>query len=176
MKLLGILRVSAVVLVLAVQACSPALNWREVRVNAGPLRALFPCRPDQGAQSVALGDRSVNMSMMGCEAGGAMFTLAHVDHGSAEDGEALLALWQSGTLASMQGVQTRQAPFLLKKVSDTPAPRQIRATGKRADGSLVVLQAAWFVVGGVIYQAAVYSDHDNEEVVQSYFEGLWVDK
>lgn len=169
------LRAGAVAAVLALQACSPALNWREVRLGAGPLLALFPCRPDQGGQSVALGERTVKMSMMGCEAGGAMFTLAQVERVSSDDDEVLVTLWQSGTLASMQGVQTSEAPFLLKKVRASPAPRQIRAAGKRADGSAVVLRAAWFVVGGAVYQAAVYADSDNDEVAQTYFEGIRVE-
>ena len=162
-------------LLLALQACSPALNWREVRVDSTPLLALFPCRPDQGVQSVALGERAVKMTMMGCEAGGAMFTLAQVDRSGAGDDAALIALWRTGTLATMQGVQTREAPFLLKKVSASPAPQQLRAAGKRADGSPVVLRAAWFAVGGAVYQVAVYADADNDAVVQTYFEGLRVD-
>ncbi len=166
------LKAAAIGLILVLQACSPALNWREVRVGTAPVLALFPCRPDQGVQSVTLGDRTVKMTMMGCEAGGAMFTLAHVDQSSTDDGEALVALWQGGTLASMQGVQTSQAPFMLKTASATPAPRQIRAAGKRPDGSSVVLRAAWFAKGNAIYQAAIYADSDNDEVAQSYFEGI----
>ena len=104
-----------------------------------------------------------------------MFTLAQVDRSGAGDDAALIALWRTGTLATMQGVQTREAPFLWKKVSASPAPQQIRATGKRADGSPVVLRAAWFAVGGAVYQVAVYADADNDAVVQTYFEGLRVD-
>jgi hypothetical protein len=164
----------AMVVFLVLQGCTPTLNWREVRLDAAPLLALFPCRPDQGVQAVALGERVVKMTMLGCEAGGAMFTLAHVDRGGSVDDEALVALWQSGTVASMQGVQTSAAPFVLKNVSTSPAPRQIRAAGKRADDSSVVLRAAWFAVGGAIYQVAVYADRDNDDVVQSFFEGIRV--
>ena len=102
-----------------------------------------------------------------------MFTLAQVSRSG--DDAALMAWWRTGTLASMQGVQTREAPFLLKKVSASPEPQQIRASGKRPDGSPVVLRAAWFAVGGAVYQVAVYADSDNEAVVQTYFEGLRVD-
>lgn len=157
-------------------ACSPALNWREVRPDGAPLMALFPCRPDQGVQSVPLGVQVVKMAMMGCEAGGAMFTLAHVQLDSAVDAEALRAQWQAGTLASMQGVSAGgEAPFALKKASATLSPTQIRATGKRADGSPVALRAAWFVVGGALYQAAVYADRDVEDVAQTYFDGIQVE-
>ena len=170
------LKASAMAWLLVLQACSPALNWRDVRVDSAPLLALFPCRPDQGVQSVTLGARVVKMTMMGCEAGGAMFTLAQVARGGADDDAALVALWRAGTLASMQGVQTSEEPFVLKKASANPAPRQLRATGKRDDGSSVVLRAAWFAVGAAIYQVAVYADSDNEAVVQTYFDGLRVNE
>ena len=176
MRLPCLLQASAIALLLVLQACSPALNWREVRVDSAPLLALFPCRPDQGVQSVVLGARVIKMTMMGCAAGGAMFTLAQVARNGSEDDAALIALWRAGTLASMQGVQTSEAPFVLKKASASPAPRQLRAAGKRADGSSVVLRAAWFAVGATVYQVAVYADSDNEAVVQSYFEGLRVDE
>lgn len=163
-------------LLFALQACSPALNWREVRVDSAPLLALFPCRPDQGVQSVTLDVRVVKMTMMGCEASGAMFTLARVDRSGREDDAALVALWKAGTLASMQGIQTNESPFMLKKASTDPAPRQLRAVGKRSNGSPVVLRAAWFSVGAALYQVAVYADSDNEAAVQTYFEGLRVDE
>jgi hypothetical protein len=156
-------------------ACSPALNWREVRPDGAGLMALFPSRPDQGVQSVALGALVVKMSMMGCEAGGAMFTLAHVALDGSMDAEALRAQWQVGTLASMQGTAGKEEPFFLKGASSSLSPGQIRATGQRADGSPVAMRAAWFAVGGVVYQAAVYADRDVDEVAQTYFDGIRVD-
>ena len=170
-----VFKASVVALILFLQACSPALNWREVRVDSAPLLALFPCRPDQGVQSVTLGARVVKMTMMGCEAGGSIFTLTKVDRSLTADDEALIALWRVGTLNSMKGVQTSQAPFLLKKAASNPTPLQLRAAGKRADGSPVVLQAAWFALGPALYQVAVYADSDNNAAVQTYFEGLRVE-
>jgi hypothetical protein len=156
-------------------ACSPTLNWREVRPDGAALTALFPCRPDQGVQTVALGEHGVKMAMMGCEAGGAMFTLAHVALDGSVDAEVLRGLWQMGTLASMQGALTTEEPFALKKASGNMLPGQIRATGKRADGSPVAMRAAWFAVGGSLYQAAVYADRDVDEVAQTYLDGIRVE-
>ncbi len=166
---------AASALSLLLVACSPALNWREVRPDGAALLALFPCRPDQGVQVVALGEHEVKMAMTGCEAGGAMFTLAHVALDGAVDAETLRALWQTGTLASMQGAPSSEQPFALKKAAATLLPRQISATGKRADGSPVAMRAAWFVVGGSLYQAAVYADRDVDEVAQTYFDGIRVE-
>lgn len=166
---------AASALALLLVACTPALNWREVRPDGAALTALFPCKPDQGVQTVALGEHGVKMAMTGCEAGGAMFTLAHVALDGAVEAEALRALWQMGTLASMQGATTAEEPFALKKASAAVLPKQIRATGKRADGSPVAMRAAWFVVGGSLYQAAVYADRDVDEVAQTYFDGIRVE-
>ena len=156
-------------------ACSPALNWREVRPDGASLFALFPCRPDQGVQTVALGEHEVKMTMMGCEAGGAMFTLAHVALDGSIDPEVLRVQWRLGTLASMQGEPGNEEPFELKKASASLSPTQIRAAGKRANGSPVEMRATWFAVGGVLYQAAVYADHGVDEVARTYFDGIRIE-
>lgn len=156
--------------------CSPALNWREVRVDGAPLVALFPCRPDQGVQAIPLGAHVVKMSMMGCEAGGAMFTLAYVSLDGSIDAEALRELWQAGTLASMQGVPAEAEPFALKKAGASLAPTQIRTNGQRKDGSPVAMRAAWFTAGGALYQVAVYADGDVDKVAQDYFDGIQIEQ
>lgn len=35
-------------------ACSPALNWREVRATPSALKAMMPCKPDKAVRQVAV--------------------------------------------------------------------------------------------------------------------------
>lgn len=60
-------------------ACTPAFNWREVGFEVGGVTALLPCKPDRGSRTVQLAGQTVQMSMAGCESGGAMFTVALVE-------------------------------------------------------------------------------------------------
>lgn len=44
--------------------------------------------------------------------------------------------------------------------------------GRRADGSAVQGQAAWFVHGQQVFQAVVYADKLRPEAVEPFFSGL----
>ncbi|TAG25753.1 MAG: hypothetical protein EAZ37_11585 [Burkholderiales bacterium] len=59
--------------------CTPAFNWREVGFDQAGVTALLPCKPDRGTRAVQLAGQSAQMSMAGCESGGAMFTLSLVE-------------------------------------------------------------------------------------------------
>lgn len=79
----GILSARNAIQIIAVSAsfagCTPAFNWREVGFDQAGVTALLPCKPDRGERSVQLAGQAVQMSMAGCEAGGAMFTLSLVE-------------------------------------------------------------------------------------------------
>ena len=69
-------RVVFVAVLVIAAGCSPAFNWRTVRADAPGLELLLPCKPDKGARSVPLAGQPVEMSMLGCDAGDATFTVA----------------------------------------------------------------------------------------------------
>src|SRR5690349_23446913 len=58
---------------LALLACSPALDWREVRVDDAGLIAQFPCRPERQTRDLAVAGRRVHMQMVACKAGGSTY-------------------------------------------------------------------------------------------------------
>jgi hypothetical protein len=57
-------------------ACTPTFNWREIRFDQAGVTALLPCKPDRASRVVELAGQQLATSMAGCEAGGAMFTVA----------------------------------------------------------------------------------------------------
>jgi hypothetical protein len=59
-------------------ACTPAFNWRDVGFDGLPLAALLPCKPERATRIVPVAGAPRAMVMAGCEAGGAMFTVAVV--------------------------------------------------------------------------------------------------
>ena len=75
----GALGRQACVLACALVACSPALDWREVRVDGGALTALFPCRPEHRARTVPLGADSVRMEMVACAASDSTYAVGYID-------------------------------------------------------------------------------------------------
>jgi len=68
MSLLRVLPLAPALIALA--ACTPALNWREVPLPPTSAVALLPCKPDHAERTVPLGGAPTVLSVTGCEAGG----------------------------------------------------------------------------------------------------------
>ena len=83
-----------------ISACTPAFNWREVSFDQAGAAALLPCKPDRGTRPVQLAGQSVQMNMAGCEAGGAMFTVALVQVPQAAQAALVAAEWKASNKAT----------------------------------------------------------------------------
>ena len=157
-------------MLLALAACSPALNWREVRPENTRLSLLLPCKPDKAQKLVPLGGQPTVLSMLGCEAGGATFAVAVADVGDAAKAAAVLAQWQSLTLANMKAVPAA-GRMLAQKISGAPVAR-VEAQGQRADGTAVTGQAAYFAQGSQVFQVVMYAPKITPEAAETFFSSL----
>ncbi len=153
----------------ALAACNPTLNWREVRAEPVALTALLPCKPDRGARTVPLAGRDTPLNMLGCDAGGATFAVAFADVGEAARVAPALAQWRAATLANMQASGATEQPFT---VPPGLAAVRVAATGRRADGAAVQGQALYFSQGTQVFQAVVYADRLAPDTADTFFAGL----
>ncbi|MBP9954797.1 MAG: hypothetical protein KBF22_10020, partial [Ottowia sp.] len=163
---------------LAAAACTPSLNWREVRLAPTTAVALLPCKPDRAERSVPLGGEPTTLAVSGCEAGGATFALmaAKVPAGRAPD--ELLAGWQQATLANMRvsGTPARQ-PFHPPKGLPLAHAQRVVAQGQQADGRSVTAQAVWTARtagdgGTELVHAVMYAERPQPAVADAFFEGI----
>jgi hypothetical protein len=150
-------------------ACSPALNWREVRPDGVNLVMLLPCKPDRAIKTVPLDGRDTVLSMTGCEAGGAMFALARADVGDASRAAQVLAQWQSLTLAHMRASQSVTQNAQVPGADALPQPVQVLARGSHPDGQAVEGRALYFARGSQLFQAVVYAPRVSSEAVETFF-------
>ncbi len=156
------------VLAMAVLACTPALNWREVRLNR--LNAWLPCKPDTAQRTVRLGGHAVVLNMAGCEAGDGVFAISHTVVPSAAQVSEVLAAWRAATLANMRSSGASEHP--LRLASGTPPGSHamlLHATGQRADGNAVQAQLAWFAAGQDVFHIAVYARQVSPEMAETLF-------
>jgi hypothetical protein len=168
-------RPAALLLLLAaaLAACSPTFNWREVRVESTPLKAMLPCKPDKGARRVPMVGRDVELAVAGCETGGATFAILHADLGAdAGRADEVLVQWNRATLANMHGTAAPGRPFTPPGGTPLPGSVRVSASGQRPDGSPVRGEAAYFARGGQVFQAVVYAAEPRPEWVQPFFDGL----
>ena len=156
----------------ALSGCNPTFNWRELRLQDSALVALLPCKPDRGARRLTLGAQEIELQMMGCEAGGALFAVSHAELRSPDDVLPVLAKWKAAMLLNMHAETSSKTPFTLKGATLLPQSERMVATGRRADGSVVTAWGVWFASGAHVFHAAVYADKPLPEASETFFSGL----
>ena len=162
-------------LLIALGACSPALNWRIVDVAGTPLTALLPCKPDQAVRDVDWGAGPVPLAMLNCDAGGATYAVLHLRVADPSDVPTVLARWQQALQKQLQTPQAGSAgePFLMPGALELPQSRRVQWQGRNAQGQAVYADALWFVrlegAKARAYQALVLSAQPVPSAVRDTF-------
>ena len=161
---------------LMLAGCSPTLNWREVRLAASALKVLLPCKADQGSRPVELAGQLVELQMVGCEAGAALFAVSHVELKDSSRMAEIQAGWQTAMLAAMAvkepEVPVQRTAFELKGAAAQPPAVRLQAQGRRPDGRAVMAQAVWFSQGTHLFHAVVYAERLGPAATEPFFAGL----
>ncbi len=160
-------------LLCAAGACTPTLDWRDVRPQGAVLQALFPCKPDVHARQVALAAVVVEMILYACSAGGATYAVGFADIGNAQRVEAALAqLWAAAAGNIDAKGAHAVAPLRIEGMApDGQAVRQAFA-GRLADGQQVQEQAAVFARGTQVYQVTMVGHQLDADAIETFFGAL----
>ena len=153
-------------------ACSPSLNWREVRIKGTDLVAMLPCKPDEGARVVPLAGQDVEMHMTGCEAAGATFAIADIKLAQAAATPDVLAQWRTAALANMEARSSQDVPRKEVPGESSSSRAMVLAQGQRKDGTAVMMQGVWFARGSQVFHAVVYAQRITPDVTETFFPGL----
>lgn len=170
--------IAIVALGLALAGCSPALNWRSVRLEDAPLTITLPCKPEHAARTVNLGAGDVELSLVGCEADGATFAVSHMRLADPSQAGAALAQWRAAVLARLQAPAAAAVDSPFVPAGALVLPQSVRSTvqGRKPDGGAVAAQAVWFArleAGQArLYHAVVYAERDRPAVADTFFAGL----
>lgn len=142
-------RLCSALLVLALAACSPSFNWREVRGNDAPYVVLLPAKPTRFARPVDLGGIKVEMNMTAAEVDDVNFAVASAKIEDAAQRQAALATMQAAMLRNISSDKHSEKAVTLK--GGVPATEVI-ASGK-AGNTALVLHARFAMHGNRVYQA-----------------------
>ncbi len=147
----------ALALATGVLACSPALDWREVRPEGTALQVLMPCKPQHLVRHNELAGHKVAVHQLSCQADGAHWSLMHADVvDPARTGAALLQ-WRAAVLSNLQlAVATPGEPGL-RVAGATPNDQsgQWPLRGQFPDGRSAHGRLATWAHGTRVFQAAV---------------------
>ena len=188
------LAVAAVVLS-GLSACSPALDWREVRLEGdGGLMASFPCKPEHHQRTIEMAGwpGPLAVGLWSCEAGGATWALSRVQVAQPEQARTLLLAWPRWTRGNLEAaarqlpvareVQAQDAEVRVQGMTPWPEARAWHWQTERADASgrpLPVEASAWHFAHGLsVFQAAVWragasmGGAKGEDVANAYFQSF----
>ena len=156
----------------ALVACSPALDWRQVRPEGWGLLATMPCRPDQQQRQVALAGAPVALSLLVCSAEGHTFALASADVGDpGRVAPALQALLQAAQ-ANVQGQVLAEQPAAVPGMTPQAGAVRRQLAGRMPDGRAVREQVEVFAHGLRVFQATVVGPDAGPSQAGPFFEAI----
>jgi hypothetical protein len=166
-------RLHTALALLALAACTPTFNWREVGVESTPLKAMLPCKPDKLERRLEFAPgRELVLHAMGCEAGHATFAVLYTELPMAGELAEVLLRWKSANLAASKATVRSETAFQPAGAIGLPQSVQVRAEGQRADGRTVQSQSAYFGRGTQAFQAVIYAPRITSEMSEPFFAGL----
>jgi hypothetical protein len=158
----------------ALAACSPAMDWREVREERAGLVAMFPCRPDRVERSVEIAGRRSAMHLLSCSAEATTFAVGWFELDDPAAVAAGLAALRAAALANFGATVAQAVPWQPTGATPNREAARLTLAGRVPDGAAVQVHAAFFAHGLIACQATVFGVDPGVESVQTFFSGLKV--
>ncbi len=158
----------ALMLLGVLAACSPALNWREVRSDGAPALALMPCKPERATRDVPLlgpAAPQLSLNMTSCEADGSTYALGVVKLPDESTALSAVQTWRSATWASLKQASSGGAapPGWQQTTTQVPASQagqlaeSWEGPGLSHNGQPLQARVLWVRKGPWLMQAAAYA-------------------
>jgi len=161
-----------VLLALGLAACSPALNWREVRPEGSDAVALFPCKPDRFARAVPLAGSRVEMQLASCAVEGVTYGLSHASVAQPAQVKWALEEMQAAAAKNIGAGPATPAPLSISGMTPHPLAQRWALQGHGPDGKPVHEQVAVFTRGLRVYQATIVGPNIDAEAAETFFSGI----
>jgi len=157
---------------LALTACAPSLNWREVRPEGSAATVLLPCKPSVMVREVRLAGGPVRLLLHACSAGEQTWALAAAD--IVDPGRVAPALdeLRAAAVANLGAGAATALPLTVPGATPNTSSSRVLLTGKLPDGAAVQEQVAVFTHGTWVFQATVLGAQLPPDAVDTFFGSL----
>jgi hypothetical protein len=174
MSALPVMLLMVPMIVLALTACSPSLNWREVHNIDGRYSVLLPAKPASHERPVNLGDLKIMMQMTAAEADEMSFAVASATIESDAQRKAALTLMQQAMVKNISGNVTQQRTLKLK---DGTEAIETQASGTTGRGREMSLFARFVIKDQRVYQAVALGPKDRltAEIAETFLSSFALD-
>jgi hypothetical protein len=164
-------RVATLIALVQLCACSPSLDWREVRPEGSGVVALFPCKPTMDARMVTLDGPPVRMVLTACQAGDATWAVAFADATEPSRVAPALAALRAASVSNLGAAARVIAPMQVSGMTPNPQAERVRIDGKLPNGEAASLETGFFVKGTRVFQATVMGKAGSEPLA-IFFDSL----
>ena len=165
----------AILLGVAIGACSPALDWRDVRPEGSGLSLQFPCKPTSRTRAGSIGAQAATLTLVSCTTDGLTFGLVHADLGDPARVTPALVAMRKALAANLGAGEDVAEPFALAGMTPNAGAVRVRVSGRSPEGGPITEVAVVFTRGTRVYQAAVLGAQPDADAVAVFFDSLRLD-
>jgi hypothetical protein len=162
----------ATTLLAVATACTPTLDWRDVRPEGSGATLLLPCKPSSLTRDVRLAGGSVRLTLHACSAGGATWALGFADVGDAARVAAALAELRAAAIANLGAGASQVLALAVPGATPYAGNTHVLISGHLPDGAAVQEQLAVFARGTLVFQATVLGAQLPADGVETFFTSL----
>ena len=135
----------------ALLACTPPLDWREVRVTDTPYVVLMPAKPTAHTRTVKLDGTDIAMTMRGADVEGVTYAVGAVTLPDEARAASAARALQAALVRNLDGAVRQEKQLIVSGLPMTA----IQVDGKNARGDAIRLHARFAARGPFAYQAVV---------------------
>lgn len=166
------LRTCALAGLVALSACAPGLDWREVRPEGANLLLMFPCKPASDARKVEMQGRTFDMRLYACKASNQSFALSYVDVGDPALVAPALQQMRESLAAKLAAAAASAVAVQVGGMTPNPQALQQSLAGKLPDGANTQGAVAVFAHGTRVYQAVVLGPKRDAAAEEGFLNGM----
>jgi hypothetical protein len=160
----------------ATTACTPPLNWRDVRPAHTGLLLQFPCRPSLRERVVPLAGRPVRLSLYACNADGQTWALEVADVPDPAHVEGVLGELRRDIAANVGAKEGRSLTLRVPGATPSQRATHLVLSGHRPDGRAVQMQVALFADATHVFQATALGERLTELATETFFASLRLER
>jgi hypothetical protein len=163
---------SALVVSGVLAACTPELDWRDVRPADSGLLLQLPCRPGAVERALVLAGTARRVVLHSCAADGMTWGVAFADVGDPAHVAPVLRAWRDAAAANIGAVAVDAEALRIPGATPSATAGRLRLQGRRPDGEPVQMQLALFTRGTLVFQATVLGPQLPREAADTFFASL----
>ncbi|MFY7864346.1 hypothetical protein [Roseateles sp.] len=163
-------RLAGFLLATSLAACSPALDWREVRPAGSGVQALFPCKPQINVRPATPAEPS-SMGLAECKAADLSFSLAWADLSEPQMVTPALLQMRQSLAAKLQAPGTAGTAFQVPGMTPNP-----EAQVQVFSGASQTAHVAVFARGLRVYQVVVLGKKGANEAWDGFVSAVKLDQ